>query len=78
MGSTPYNRTVYASPPDGGLGSGLPRSFGLRPHSHGKPPPHFAGSGLCFAKPLSGPPKRHIAPERYAKLGQTVDKIYKT
>jgi hypothetical protein len=36
-------------------------------HSHGKPPPHFVGPGLCCTKPLFGPPKRHIAPERYAK-----------
>jgi hypothetical protein len=38
-------------------------------HSHAIAPAQFVGLGLCFAKPLSGPPNRHIQPERYAKWG---------
>jgi site-specific DNA-cytosine methylase len=37
----------------------------------GKPPPHFVGSGLCFVKPLSGPPKRRKQPKRYTKRTHT-------
>jgi hypothetical protein len=74
--ATSHNRTVYASPPVGGSGYGFARSIASL-HSHAKPPPHFVGPGLCFAKPLSGPPKRRKQPERYAKLDLKFVEIYK-
>jgi hypothetical protein len=43
-------------------------------HSHAKPPPHFVGPGLCFAKPLFGPPKRRKQPGRYAKCPKIFQK----
>jgi hypothetical protein len=40
-------------------------------YSHAVAPAQFVGPGLCFAKPLSGPPNRRIQPERYATLPLT-------
>jgi hypothetical protein len=72
---TTHNKTVYASPPVGGSGYGFaPVSATL--HSHAKPPPHFVGPGLCYAKPLSGPPKRRKQPERYVQFDLTFFDIY--
>jgi hypothetical protein len=60
-----HNRTVYASPPLAARGSvRLGHSATL--HSHGSLHQHFVGPGLCFAKPLYGPPKRRKQPKRYA------------
>jgi hypothetical protein len=51
--------------PEGRLrGSGRLGHFATL-HSHASLHPHFVGPSLCFAKPLSGPPKRHIQPKRY-------------
>jgi hypothetical protein len=38
------------------------------PHSHAVAPAHFAGPGLCYAKPLFGLAKRRLQPERYAQF----------
>jgi hypothetical protein len=66
-GGTAHNRSVYASPPVGGLGSEKPQSA-LRAfvgvflrHILARRKP-----AVCFI----GGPKRHIQPERYATLGQ--------
>jgi hypothetical protein len=48
-------------------------------HSHAIAPAQFGGPGLCYAKPLSGPPNRRIQPERYVQYGpELVDKIKQT
>jgi hypothetical protein len=62
-GGTSHNRTVYASPPVGGSGFRSARS--LRSHASLHPP--FVGPGLCYAKPLFGPPKRRKQPKRYTQ-----------
>jgi hypothetical protein len=38
-------------------------------HSHAVVPAQFVGPGLCFAKPLFGPPNRRKQPERYVQFG---------
>jgi hypothetical protein len=45
-GPTSHNRIVYASPPVGGSGSVLARSFRYA-HSHAVVPAHFASPGLA-------------------------------
>jgi hypothetical protein len=68
---TSHNRTVYAAPAVAGL---VFRSLGhcAALHSHAHSRHIFAVAGnLRF--PLSQPQKRHIQPERYAKL--RIDKI---
>jgi hypothetical protein len=44
-------------------------------HSHAIAPAQFVGPGLCYAKPLSGPPNRRIQPERYAPFFEKVKKV---
>ena len=68
--ATAYNRTVYAAPPVGGLAS-----IRLGPSLRSFPrliAAHFAGPGLCFAKPLSGLAKRRKQPERYAQCAYNI------
>jgi hypothetical protein len=67
-GKTAHNRSVYAAPAVAGL---VFRSLGhfASLHSHAHYRHIFAVAGnLRF--PLSQPQKRHIQPERYAKLPQ--------
>jgi hypothetical protein len=61
-GATAHNRSVYASPPVGGSGYGLPRSIAtLIPTANLR---HILSALVLLRKPLFGPPKRHIQPER--------------
>jgi hypothetical protein len=63
---TSYNRTVYASPPAGGSGFRVARSFAaLIPAPHST---HIFASPGNLRFPLSGLQKRHIQPGRYAPL----------
>jgi hypothetical protein len=65
-GGTSHNRTVYASPPVGGSGSGLPRSIAsLIPTANLR---HILSALQTLRVCLSGPPKRRKQPERYATL----------
>jgi hypothetical protein len=62
---TAHNRTVYASPPFGGSGYALARSFALL-----IPTPklrHILPALVLFHKPLSGLAKRRKQPERYVQ-----------
>jgi hypothetical protein len=66
--STAHNRSVYASPPVGRLGL-RKTTVGLTPFVR-----FFSATFFCACKNashffLSGAKKRHIQPERYAKLG---------
>jgi hypothetical protein len=62
-GQTAYNRSVYASPPDGGSGYGFARSFAsLIPTQNLRHILARRNATHCFM----GGPKRHIQPERYA------------
>jgi hypothetical protein len=63
-GATAHNWYVYASPPVGGSGCGLVRSFRFA-HSHAKPLSHFGRTTkLQFAYP---PSKCRKQPERYVQ-----------
>jgi hypothetical protein len=60
-GGTSHNRSVYASPPVGGSGSKKPQSaYGLCAVFLR----HILSALRLLRKRLSGPPKRHIQPER--------------
>jgi hypothetical protein len=62
---TAHNRTVYAAPAVAGLASvRLGQSLRSFPRLIAA---HFAGPGLCYAKPLYGPSKRRKQPERYVQ-----------
>jgi hypothetical protein len=69
--ATAPNRTVCVPLPLVASGFHSPRSL----RSHGLFHPQFVGPGLCYAKPLSGPPNRRIQPERYAKWGLKFSQI---
>jgi hypothetical protein len=71
-GKTAHNRTVYASPPVGGSGYVRLGHFASL-HSHGSLR-HILSALRLLRKRLSGPPKRHIQPERYA---QYPNRLYK-
>jgi hypothetical protein len=62
---TAHNRTVYASPPVGGSGYEKPQSACGRCAVFLRHILARRNATHCFM----GGPKRHIQPERYAKLG---------
>jgi hypothetical protein len=72
--ATAHNRTVYASPPVGGLASiRLGQSLRSFPRLIAA---QFVGPGLCYAKPLFGPPNRRKQPERYVQCAlRLIEKI---
>jgi hypothetical protein len=64
-GVTAHNRTVYASPPVGGSGYVLARSFAaLIPTPKLR---HIFAALVLLRKPLSGLQKRRKQPERYVQ-----------
>jgi hypothetical protein len=66
-GYTAHNRTVYATPPVGGLAYGFARSFAtLIPTQNLR---HILSALEMLRISLSGRPKRRKQPERYAKYG---------
>jgi hypothetical protein len=75
-GGTAHNRSVYAAPAVAGLASiRLGQSLRSFPRLIAA---HFAGPGLCCAKPLYGLAKRRKQPERYVQFAlKLVDKIKK-
>jgi hypothetical protein len=73
-GKTAHNRTVYASPPVGGLGFRSPRSVAtLLPTAHST---HSLSALEMLRISLSGPPNRRIQPERYVQLPLKLVKKY--
>jgi hypothetical protein len=73
-GTTAHNRSVYATPPVGGLAFiRLGQSLRFFPRLIAA---HFASPGLCCAKPLSGLAKRRKQPERYVQFGLKLVGIY--
>jgi hypothetical protein len=72
---TSHNRTVYATPPVGGLASvRLGHSATL--HSHASLQ-HSLPALVLFRKPLFGLANCHIQPERYVTYNKTLyEKIY--
>jgi hypothetical protein len=80
-GQTSYNRTACASPPVGGSGFRSARSFRAPAtqgtlHFHASLHPHFCSPGLCFAKPLFGPPKRRRTEGSQTEGLQTAGTLY--
>jgi hypothetical protein len=66
-GATAHNRTVYASPPEGGSGFREARSFRFASFPR-LTPPTFLQALETYGLLISGLQKRHIQPERYVQF----------